>query len=210
MMIVWMAEYDMNMPINEVIAQFQMSADQRETLFPLILARYQPLIQRYYRQFYNLRFERSDFGQEMAVVVWQAAHRYDPTYKVTFGAYLSVRLYSRCLDLYRFHRHPKRYPTEGITALNLNADDSYPVKELLVEHTVDQPDYSYTVQKTMDHLYAKLSPLESDVLAHSMNGKTFSEIASHMLVSEKSVRYAYYRAHKKFRINTKDHLVDEY
>lgn len=49
MMMVWMAEYDMNMPIHEVIAQFQMSADKRETFFPLILARYQPLIQRYYR-----------------------------------------------------------------------------------------------------------------------------------------------------------------
>lgn len=33
MMMVWMAEYDMNTPIHEVIAQFQMSADQRRRFF---------------------------------------------------------------------------------------------------------------------------------------------------------------------------------
>ncbi|MCI5775212.1 MAG: sigma-70 family RNA polymerase sigma factor [Aerococcus sp.] len=195
--------------IKEMIRAFQEGSGDREEILYQLLIMYRPLIQRYRRQFYNLGLEQTDFEQEMALSVWLSAEQYDPAFNVTFGAYLSVRLYNRCLDLYRFHRHPKRCPPEGTLSLADDETADGPLRELPATQSDDYPDYSYAMRETLDRLYARLSPLEARVLSHSIDGKTFPEIASVMLVSEDRVRYAYYRAHRKFRKGARDDVVAE-
>ncbi|MDO4671074.1 MAG: sigma-70 family RNA polymerase sigma factor [Aerococcus sp.] len=186
--------------VNELVARYQQaSGDEREALFVELLVRFRPLVRSYYRRFYNLQFEQDDFEQEMSICMWAALRTYKAERNVTFGAYLSIRLYRRCLDLFRFTRHPRRYTASGVTSLNTPIGEGMELADTVQSKTTYAPDHAFLVQEELHRFYGELSTFEYEVLMSVTHRQTFLEIATRLRKPSASVRSAYYRAHRKLR-----------
>ncbi|MDO4680742.1 MAG: sigma-70 family RNA polymerase sigma factor [Aerococcus sp.] len=186
--------------IEELVERYkQAPRDEGSVILAELLLRYQPLIKTYYRRFYNLELEREDFFQEMSICLWAALQTFKPERGAPFGSYLSIRLYHRCLDLFRFHHHPRRYISGGVSSLDTPVGEGLVLEDMVSSHYTYNPDQVFMVQEELRHFYGALSHYEAHVLDAYIHSQSLETIASHLHKPRASVRSAYYRAHQKLK-----------
>ncbi len=159
--------------------------------FEQLLSDYAPLIESMVNAFlcYDLETdEQDDLRQEASIAFCNAVDAYDPSSKVSFGAFAKVCIRNRLVSC---GRKKSREPhTVSLECRDVEVGGTDPVQSL-----VEKENY-LTLSR---HIVSLLSPFENRVWWLYLSGRCARDIARSVGKDEKSVQNAIYRIRKKLR-----------
>ncbi len=138
------------------------------------------------------RISDEDLVQEGMIGFLEAVKKYDPAREVPFRAYASICIESRILSALRFNSN------SGNAALS-NAVSIDEKVEITSDDPVAIAESGEEMARINQLAATLLSPLEQKVFALRLADRSYSDIASDLGCSEKTVDNAVQRIRKKFR-----------
>lgn len=173
-----------------------------------LLKKYSPLVKKSIRTLYLIGADTEDLSQEGMIGLFKAIQNYKSERDTSFYTYAKICIDRQIYSAIKASNRKKHSPLnsyisfyanagEGETELidNLEAgNDSNP------EHVVLDRENTSLFQKQLENI---LSKLEKEVLHQYMAGKSYSDIASTLGKSTKSVDNAIQRIREKVKANLK-------
>lgn len=141
----------------------------------------------------QLRSEQDDLLQEGAIGLMDAVAHFDPASGTPFRAYASVCIEHRIISALRAQGRQK----------NLPLNESVPLDDLKSSTALSYADPENVffgrerLQRVLQAIRTRLSPLERRVLEGYLGGRSYREVASRLGLTEKSVDNALQRIRRK-------------
>lgn len=162
----------------------------------VILQRYRQLVLRIASEYAASAADAEDYVQEGLIGLLSAVSAYDSTRAASFRTFAAVCIRNRIRSAVRAAQ-PSGNPA------GLSLDDPDTETELLLADGEESPEEQYLTKERVTELYRELTDVlsrqELEVFCLAAGGFSYSEIASRLQISEKSVDNAIQRGRRKLR-----------
>jgi RNA polymerase sporulation-specific sigma factor len=158
--------------------------------FQIITNRYLPLIVKTAKQYFP-QSEIEDVVQESLFALYSAVKNYDSE-KASFATFANVCIKRSVISHLRKSNAKKVIPAELISDVN---EADLPLFESPESLLIEKENFD-TLQ---NNIKLELSDMEYNILQHFLTGKSYSDIAKILNVTEKSVDNALSRIRKKLK-----------
>ncbi len=157
-------------------------------LFQILLSRYLPKML-YYINMYSLQNDKEDAVQEASYALYSAIKAFDSS-KAAFSTFAGICIKRCIIAIYRRIGRHKNIPDELISSIEeLEIPDANTPEKIFFDRE------SFNTLKS--NIKLELSGLEFSVLQLFLEGKKYSDIASELDITEKTVNNALFRIRKK-------------
>jgi RNA polymerase sporulation-specific sigma factor len=167
-----------------------------------LLRRHEPMVRHVARCFRLPGGDSDDLEQQVRLAILDAARDWDPKRRVPFRAFAWICAVRAARLAVRSALAGKHGPINQALALTEPGPGGLPLAETIADTTRpdDDPHAKAIAREELERILARLdmlSPFERDVLALSLNGREYWEIAARLETNLRAVNNALQRARRK-------------
>lgn len=191
--------YD-QLPDEETVGLAQNGDDEALTF---LLDKYKNFVRSKARSYFLIGADHEDIVQEGMIGLFKAIRDFRPTRLTSFRAFAELCVKRQIITAIKTATRQKHFPLNSYVSLNKPLYDEESDRTLLdvIEGRVTNPEDLYISQEELEHIRQEidttLSPLEQQVLAAFLNGKSYQEIAEMLDRHVKSIDNALQRVKRK-------------
>lgn len=165
-----------------------------------LLSRYSSMIRAKARSYFLIGGEREDLVQEGMIGLFKAVRDYQHSKTPLFRTFAGICVSRQIATALKLSNRYKHIPLNNYVSFNQSIADGYEVKDMLEANELS-PEQILIDKENADLLSAriksKLSLLEKKVLYKYIQGLSYRQIASQLLITEKTIDNALQRIKKK-------------
>ena len=184
----------------EIVALAQNNDDDALTY---LLDKYKNFVRSKARSYFLIGADHEDIVQEGMIGLFKAIRDYKPTRLSSFRAFAELCVKRQIITAIKTATRQKHFPLNSYVSLNKPLYDEESDRTLLdvIEGRVTNPEDLFISQEELERIQNEisttLSPLEQQVLAAFLNGKSYQEIAGMLDRHVKSIDNALQRVKRK-------------
>ena len=184
----------------EIVALAQSDDDEALTY---LLDKYKNFVRSKARSYFLIGADHEDIVQEGMIGLFKAIRDYKPTRLSSFRAFAELCVKRQIITAIKTATRQKHFPLNSYVSLNKPLYDEESDRTLLdvIEGRVTNPEDLFISQEELERIQNEisttLSPLEQQVLAAFLNGKSYQEIAEMLDRHVKSIDNALQRVKRK-------------
>ena len=184
----------------EIVALAQNNDDDALTY---LLDKYKNFVRSKARSYFLIGADHEDIVQEGMIGLFKAIRDYKPTRLSSFRAFAELCVKRQIITAIKTATRQKHFPLNSYVSLNKPLYDEESDRTLLdvIEGRVTNPEDLFISQEELERIQNEisttLSPLEQQVLAAFLNGKSYQEIAGMLDRHVKSIDNALQRIKRK-------------
>ncbi len=184
----------------EIVALAQNDDDDALTY---LLDKYKNFVRSKARSYFLIGADHEDIVQEGMIGLFKAIRDYKPTRLSSFRAFAELCVKRQIITAIKTATRQKHFPLNSYVSLNKPLYDEESDRTLLdvIEGRVTNPEDLFISQEELERIQNEisttLSPLEQQVLAAFLNGKSYQEIAEMLDRHVKSIDNALQRVKRK-------------
>ena len=188
------------LPDEEIVALAQNDDDEALTY---LLDKYKNFVRSKARSYFLIGADHEDIVQEGMIGLFKAIRDYKPSRLSSFRAFAELCVKRQIITAIKTATRQKHFPLNSYVSLNKPLYDEESDRTLLdvIEGQVTNPEDLFISQEELEHIQNEidttLSPLEQQVLAAFLNGKSYQEIAEMLDRHVKSIDNALQRVKRK-------------
>ena len=186
---------------DEEIVELAQSNDDEALTF--LLDKYKNFVRSKARSYFLIGADHEDIVQEGMIGLFKAIRDFKPNRLSSFRAFAELCVKRQIITAIKTATRQKHFPLNSYVSLNKPLYDEESDRTLLdvIEGRVTNPEDLYISQEELEHIQNEinttLSPLEQQVLAAFLNGKSYQEIAEMLDRHVKSIDNALQRVKRK-------------
>lgn len=187
---------------DEQLVELSSSGDTVAT--ECILARYKNLVRSKARMYFLAGADKEDLIQEGMIGLFKAIRDFSPKRQVSFRGFAELCIKRQIITAVKTSTRQKHIPLNSYVSLSnpTYEGESESTLEAILESSADSnPEQLFISKESAAFLSERmnevLSPLERNVLALYMEGRSYQEIAAALSRSQKSIDNALQRVKKK-------------
>ncbi len=184
----------------EIVALAQSNDDEALTY---LLDKYKNFVRSKARSYFLIGADHEDIVQEGMIGLFKAIRDFKPTRLSSFRAFAELCVKRQIITAIKTATRQKHFPLNSYVSLNKPLYDEESDRTLLdvIEGRVTNPEDLFISQEELERIQNEisttLSPLEQQVLAAFLNGKSYQEIAEMLGRHVKSIDNALQRVKRK-------------
>ena len=184
----------------EIVALAQSNDDAALTY---LLDKYKNFVRSKARSYFLIGADHEDIVQEGMIGLFKAIRDFKPTRLSSFRAFAELCVKRQIITAIKTATRQKHFPLNSYVSLNKPLYDEESDRTLLdvIEGRVTNPEDLFISQEELERIQNEisttLSPLEQQVLAAFLNGKSYQEIAEMLDRHVKSIDNALQRVKRK-------------
>ncbi len=184
----------------EIVALAQSNDDNALTY---LLDKYKNFVRSKARSYFLIGADHEDIVQEGMIGLFKAIRDFKPTRLSSFRAFAELCVKRQIITAIKTATRQKHFPLNSYVSLNKPLYDEESDRTLLdvIEGRVTNPEDLFISQEELERIQNEisttLSPLEQQVLAAFLNGKSYQEIAEMLDRHVKSIDNALQRVKRK-------------
>ena len=184
----------------EIVALAQSNDDEALTY---LLDKYKNFVRSKARSYFLIGADHEDIVQEGMIGLFKAIRDFKPTRLSSFRAFAELCVKRQIITAIKTATRQKHFPLNSYVSLNKPLYDEESDRTLLdvIEGRVTNPEDLYISQEELERIQTEisttLSPLEQQVLAAFLNGRSYQEIAEMLNRHVKSIDNALQRVKRK-------------
>ncbi len=184
----------------EIVALAQNDDDDALTY---LLDKYKNFVRSKARSYFLIGADHEDIVQEGMIGLFKAIRDFKPTRLSSFRAFAELCVKRQIITAIKTATRQKHFPLNSYVSLNKPLYDEESDRTLLdvIEGRVTNPEDLFISQEELEHIQKEidttLSPLEQQVLAAFLDGKSYQEIAQMLHRHAKSIDNALQRVKRK-------------
>ena len=184
----------------EIVALAQGSDDEALTY---LLDKYKNFVRSKARSYFLIGADHEDIVQEGMIGLFKAIRDFKPSRLSSFRAFAELCVKRQIITAIKTATRQKHFPLNSYVSLNKPLYDEESDRTLLdvIEGRVTHPEDLFISQEELERIQNEisttLSPLEQQVLAAFLNGKSYQEIAEMLDRHVKSIDNALQRVKRK-------------
>ena len=184
----------------EIVALAQSNDDEALTY---LLDKYKNFVRSKARSYFLIGADHEDIVQEGMIGLFKAIRYFKPTRLSSFPAFAELCVKRQIITAIKTATRQKHFPLNSYVSLNKPLYDEESDRTLLdvIEGRVTNPEDLFISQEELERIQNEisttLSPLEQQVLAAFLNGKSYQEIAEMLGRHVKSIDNALQRVKRK-------------
>ena len=184
----------------EIVALAQGSDDEALTY---LLDKYKNFVRSKARSYFLIGADHEDIVQEGMIGLFKAIRDFKPSRLSSFRAFAELCVKRQIITAIKTATRQKHFPLNSYVSLNKPLYDEESDRTLLdvIEGRVTNPEDLFISQEELERIQNEisttLSPLEQQVLAAFLNGKSYQEIAEMLDRHVKSIDNALQRVKRK-------------
>ena len=184
----------------EIVALAQSDDDEALTY---LLDKYKNFVRSKARSYFLIGADHEDIVQEGMIGLFKAIRDYKPTRLSSFRTFAELCVKRQIITAIKTATRQKHFPLNSYVSLNKPLYDEESDRTLLdvIEGRVTNPEDLFISQEELERIQNEisttLSPLEQQVLAAFLNGKSYQEIAEMLDRHVKSIDNALQRVKRK-------------
>ena len=184
----------------EIVALAQSNDDEALTY---LLNKYKNFVRSKARSYFLIGADHEDIVQEGMIGLFKAIRDFKPTRLSSFRAFAELCVKRQIITAIKTATRQKHFPLNSYVSLNKPLYDEESDRTLLdvIEGRVTNPEDLFISQEELERIQNEisttLSPLEQQVLAAFLNGKSYQEIAEMLGRHVKSIDNALQRVKRK-------------
>ena len=206
-----MADFEAMDEQNE-FAQFQSSSDEEVVVLAqqgdgqalaYLLNKYKNFVRSKARSYFLIGADHEDIVQEGMIGLYKAIRDFQPSRLASFRSFAELCVKRQIITAIKAATRQKHVPLNSYVSLNKPLYDEESDRTLLdvIEGRVTNPEDLFISQEELERIQNEisttLSPLEQQVLAAFLNGKSYQEIAEMLDRHVKSIDNALQRVKRK-------------
>ena len=186
---------------DEEIVELAQSNDDEALTF--LLDKYKNFVRSKARSYFLIGADHEDIVQEGMIGLFKAIRDFKPNRLSSFRAFAELCVKRQIITGIKTATRQKHFPLNSYVSLNKPLYDEESDRTLLdvIEGRVTNPEDLFISQEELEHIQNEinttLSPLEQQVLAAFLNGKSYQEIAEMLDRHVKSIDNALQRVKRK-------------
>ena len=186
---------------DEEIVELAQSNDDEALTF--LLDKYKNFVRSKARSYFLIGADHEDIVQEGMIGLFKAIRDFKPNRLSSFRAFAELCVKRQIITAIKTATRQKHFPLNSYVSLNKPLYDEESDRTLLdvIEGRVTNPEDLFISQEELEHIQNEinttLSPLEQQVLAAFLNGKSYQEIAEMIGRHAKSIDNALQRVKRK-------------
>ncbi len=186
---------------DEEIVELAQSNDDEALTF--LLDKYKNFVRSKARSYFLIGADHEDIVQEGMIGLFKAIRDFKPNRLSSFRAFAELCVKRQIITAIKTATRQKHFPLNSYVSLNKPLYDEESDRTLLdvIEGRVTNPEDLFISQEELEHIQNEinttLSPLEQQVLAAFLNGKSYQEIAEMLDRHVKSIDNALQRVKRK-------------
>ncbi len=168
-----------------------------------LLDKYKNFVRSKARSYFLIGADHEDIVQEGMIGLFKAIRDFKPTRLSSFRAFAELCVKRQIITAIKTATRQKHFPLNSYVSLNKPLYDEESDRTLLdvIEGRVTNPEDLFISQEELEHIQKEidttLSPLEQQVLAAFLDGKSYQEIAQMLHRHAKSIDNALQRVKRK-------------
>ena len=173
----------------------------------VLLERYKYFVRSRARSYFLIGADREDIIQEGMIGLYKAIRDYRNDKESSFKVFAELCIVRQIITAIKTATRQKHSPLNSYISLNKNIYDEESertLEEIVLSDALADPEEQFISRENMERIYAKmeeiLSPLEKQVLALYLEGKSYVVIAEELKRGPKAVDNALQRVKKKLDI----------
>ena len=184
----------------EIVALAQNDDDEALTW---LLDKYKNFVRSKARSYFLIGADHEDIVQEGMIGLFKSIRDYKPTRLSSFRAFAELCVKRQIITAIKTATRQKHFPLNSYVSLNKPLYDEESDRTLLdvIEGRITNPEDLFISQEELERIQSEisttLSPLEQQVLAAFLNGKSYQEIAEMLDRHVKSIDNALQRVKRK-------------
>ena len=184
----------------EIVALAQGNDDEALTY---LLDKYKNFVRSKARSYFLIGADHEDIVQEGMIGLFKAIRDFKPSRLSSFRAFAELCVKRQIITAIKTATRQKHFPLNSYVSLNKPLYDEESDRTLLdvIEGRVTNPEDLFISQEELERIQNEisttLSPLEQQVLAAFLNGKSYQEIAEMLNRHVKSIDNALQRVKRK-------------
>ena len=179
-----------------------------------LLNKYKNFVRSKARSYFLIGADHEDIVQEGMIGLFKAIRDFKPTRLASFRAFAELCVKRQIITAIKTATRQKHFPLNSYVSLNKPLYDEESDRTLLdvIEGRVTNPEELFISQEELERIRNEidttLSPLEQQVLAAFLNGKSYQEIAEMLDRHVKSIDNALQRVKRKLTKMLEDNESD--
>ena len=190
---------------DEVLVELSHNGDDEAQ--EVLLERYKYFVRSRARSYFLIGADKEDIIQEGMIGLYKAIRDYRADKESSFKVFAELCIVRQIITAIKTATRQKHSPLNSYVSLNKNIYDEESertLEEIVLSDALADPEEQFISRENMAHIYAKmeeiLSPLEKQVLALYLEGKSYVVIAEELKRRPKTVDNALQRVKKKLDI----------
>ncbi|MBR1984582.1 MAG: sigma-70 family RNA polymerase sigma factor [Clostridia bacterium] len=185
-----------NLSDNDLVLKVR---ENNEEATDILMNRYKTMVKKICRGYFLIGGESEDLIQEGMIGLYKACKSYDLSSSASFKSFAFTCILRQVKSALRKDNRLKNKPLNSGISLNIDGDDDeevfiVPLNELSPEEKMIQQEVVQNIRNIID---SELSKVEKNSINLFLEGLSYSEIASSLNTTSKSVENALFRARNK-------------